>query len=256
MGVPLAESALPASHSEESADRMGIEYSTEDHEDVPLTGSPTSLEVLRGSGKYIKKDTVILKLRENGSNYRIDDTSGEKYFSIIPTDLMDDSMKLVDAKGKEIANFRKERFGAGKRAHITVKNNGLWSKKSEGKVLAVATLDHGSEQAGNNCQIYIHSPPISVDEFNINNMKPDIIVEGDVMLKEYQFIVEEREGKLLKIGRAVHDLSELNSEENDPESLSTGVYYLQVGRNIDLAFLVLCAHAMDMMFWDTDYLSD
>ena len=57
-------------------------------------------------------------------------------------------MKLVDAKGKEIANFRKERFGAGKRAHITVKNNGehgkdlilqltlfssgLWSKKSEG----------------------------------------------------------------------------------------------------------------------------
>ena len=33
-------------------------------------------------------------------------------------------MKLVDAKGKEIACFRKERFGAGKRAHITVKNNG------------------------------------------------------------------------------------------------------------------------------------
>ena len=55
---------------------------------------------------------------------RIDDTSGEKYFSILPTDLLDDSMKLVDAKGKEIANFRKERFGAGKRAHITVKNNG------------------------------------------------------------------------------------------------------------------------------------
>ena len=33
-------------------------------------GSPTSLEVLRCSGKYVKKDTVILKLRENGSNYR------------------------------------------------------------------------------------------------------------------------------------------------------------------------------------------
>ena len=52
------------------------------------------------------------------------DTSGDKYFDILPTDLMDDSMKLVDAKGKEIACFRKERFGAGKRAHITVKNNG------------------------------------------------------------------------------------------------------------------------------------
>ena len=37
---------------------------------------------------------------------------------------MDDSMKLVDMKGKELAFFRKERFGPGKRAHILVKNNG------------------------------------------------------------------------------------------------------------------------------------
>ena len=40
-----------------------------------------------------------------------------------------------------------------------------------------------------------------MDEFNINNQKPAIIVEGDVMLKEYQFIVEESKDKLLKIGR-------------------------------------------------------
>ena len=55
---------------------------------------------------------------------RIVDTSGVKYFDILPTDLMDDSMKLVDTKGKEIAFFGKERFGPGKRAHILVKNNG------------------------------------------------------------------------------------------------------------------------------------
>ena len=29
--------------------------------------------------------------------------------------------------------------------------------------------------------------------------------------------------------------------------------FLQVGRNIDIAFLVLCAHAMDQMFYDKDY---
>ena len=33
-------------------------------------------------------------------------------------------MKLVDTKGKDIACFRKERFGPGKRVHILVKNNG------------------------------------------------------------------------------------------------------------------------------------
>ena len=44
-------------------------------------------------------------------------------------------------------------------------------------------------------------PPILVDEFNINTMHPAIIVEGDVMLKEYDFIVDETKDKPLKIGR-------------------------------------------------------
>ena len=56
-------------------------------------------------------------------------------------------------------------------------------------------------------------PPIAVEEFNTNNLAPAITVEGDAMLKEYQFIVEESKEKLLKIGRAVHDLSELGHEE-------------------------------------------
>ena len=56
-------------------------------------------------------------------------------------------------------------------------------------------------------------PPITVEDFNTNNMEPAIMVEGDVMLKEYQFIVEESKEKLLKIGRAVHDLSELGQDE-------------------------------------------
>ena len=38
------------------------------HETTP--GAPKSLEVLKNSGKYTKKDLVILKLRENGLNYR------------------------------------------------------------------------------------------------------------------------------------------------------------------------------------------
>ena len=49
---------------------MGIEYSTEAHQHIPLTGAPNTLEVIKGSGKYVKKDVVILKLRENGLNYR------------------------------------------------------------------------------------------------------------------------------------------------------------------------------------------
>ena len=50
---------------------MGIEYSTDTHHNIPLTGAPNSLEVIKCSGKYVKKDNVILKLRENGLNYRL-----------------------------------------------------------------------------------------------------------------------------------------------------------------------------------------
>ena len=39
-------------------------------EEYIYTGAPKSLEVLKSSGKYIRKDKVVLKLRENGQNYK------------------------------------------------------------------------------------------------------------------------------------------------------------------------------------------
>ena len=57
--------------------------------------------------------------------------------------------------------------------------------------------------------------------------------------------------------QAVHDLSDLGlkaeSLEADGDSLNHNVYMLEVGRNIDLAFMVLACHAMDLMFWDEGY---
>ena len=57
---------------------MGIEYSTEDHQDIPVTGAPKSLEVIKWSGKYVKKDIVLLRLRENGLNYRLYNTNNRQ----------------------------------------------------------------------------------------------------------------------------------------------------------------------------------
>ena len=44
---------------------------------------------------------------------------------------------------------------------------------------------------------------IPVDEFKLEDRQPDITVEGDVMLKEFHFIVQpdKSEEKLIKIGR-------------------------------------------------------
>ena len=58
---------------------MGIEYSSESQEG-PVTGSSTGLEVLKvARGKWCRKETVILKLRENGSKYRSENTTPAKF---------------------------------------------------------------------------------------------------------------------------------------------------------------------------------
>ena len=86
---------------------MGIEYSSESQEGLPVTGLPNALEVLKvveyiqlllglpsfsnftqfyqsyvsqcvmfqvARGKWVKKENTILRLKENGSKYRLCDT--------------------------------------------------------------------------------------------------------------------------------------------------------------------------------------
>ena len=38
-------------------------------------------------------------------------------------------------------------------------------------------------------------------EFNVNSKLPDLVVEGDVMLKEFNFLVDNKIDKPVKIGR-------------------------------------------------------
>ena len=54
--------------------------------------------------------------------FSIVDVDGEPQFSLQSTELMDNSVKLVDNKGKTVASCRKERFGPGKIVNICVKN--------------------------------------------------------------------------------------------------------------------------------------
>merc|ERR1712062_869254 len=160
---------------------------------------------------------MILRLRENGSKYSITDLKGAELFRLDEGGKEDEAMVLVDMKGREIGGFVSEKLCSGKRAFITVKKDGLWSKKSEGKTWAAATL------------------------------------EGDVVLKEYDVLAKDGAGETVKVARGLHDLSEMEGVKMNVAVDKGNVYFLQVGRNIDVAFLVLCAHAMDQMFYDKDY---
>ena len=100
------------------------------------------------SGSFVRKAGAVVRLRENGRNYWVVDRRGEQQFQLVDTGLQDNSIKLLDTKGKTVAGARKERFGPGKLANITIKNGetsqtiffffnfyvaGNLLKKSEGK---------------------------------------------------------------------------------------------------------------------------
>ena len=100
------------------------------------------------SGSFVRKDGAVVRLRENGRNYWVVDRRGEQQFQLVDTGLQDNSIKLLDTKGRTVAGARKERFGPGKLANITIKNGetshtifnffnfyvaGNLLKKSEGK---------------------------------------------------------------------------------------------------------------------------
>ena len=44
-------------------------------------------------------------------------------------------------------------------------------------------------------------PPIPASEFNVSAKLPDLTVEGDVMLKQFDFLVDNKIDKPVKIGR-------------------------------------------------------
>ena len=50
-------------------------------------------------------------------------------------------------------------------------------------------------------RIFLLQPSIPVQEFNAAAKLPDLVVEGDVMLKEFNFMVDNKIDKPVKIGR-------------------------------------------------------
>ena len=46
-------------------------------------------------------------------------------------------------------------------------------------------------------------------EFNVNSKLPDLVVEGDVMLKEFNFLVDNKIDKPVKIGRVERMINRL-----------------------------------------------
>merc|ERR1719233_2532165 len=104
--------------------------------------------------------------------------------------------------------------------------------ESKGKTLVYATVKKESMMSlVSSAEIFIHNPPMDIDSVNTDGVAPQIRVEGD-------FMAGGRENPY-KVAQVVRKW--LTTYEHTS-------YFVNIGTNMDIAFVCMCAMAIDEIF--------
>ena len=189
------------------------------------------------NSRYIKQEPMVLKLKEkyfcwSGDDATVKDLSKNVWFKIDAETLsMSSKRTMMDAEGKIIAGYRKKLLSLYATAYIT--------KEVEGKTLVYATVKKESMMSFvASAEIFIHNPPMDLDSVTTDGLAPQIRVEGDFMAKKYDFMMGSRDNPY-KVAQVVRKW--LTTYENN-------CYFINIGTNIDIAFICMAAMAIDELF--------
>jgi len=208
------------------------------YDNVPVTGHQGgALEVIGNNGKYVSNEQTVLKLKEkffsfSGDDCVIKDTNGKTWFKInASTFSMSGKRTMMDSEGVEIAGYRKKLLSMHATAYIT--------GESGGKTMVYATVKKESMMSlVSSAEIFIHNPPMDIDNVTTDGVAPQIRVEGDFMAKKYDFMMGDRDNPY-KVAQVVRKW--LTTYEHTS-------YFVNIGTNMDIAFVCMCAMAIDEIF--------
>lgn len=206
---------------------------------MPVTGHSSGLLVIQtGDHRYLRGEPTVLKLREkffsfSGDDCSVKDMSGNKWFNIEGSSFsITSKRRLLDSQGTQLAGYEKKLLSMHATAYITV--------EQAGQTMVLATVKKQSMmQLESSADVFIHNPPVNVDEVTTSGLAPDIHVEGDIMSKKYDFMMGNLQTNPYKIAQAVRKFKMI-AENNS--------YFLEIGSNVDIAFISLCAFAIDELF--------
>ena len=137
-----------------------------------------------------------------------------------------------DMDGNGICGYRKKMLTMHATAYITIKD--------QGKTMVVATVKKQSNfQLDSSADVYLHNPPVSIDDVTTSGMPVSIHVEGDIMSKKYDFMMGNLNTNPYKIAQVVRKFKMI--QENN-------TYFIEIGPNVDSAFICICAYAVDELF--------
>ena len=208
------------------------------YENVPVTGHQGGpLEIIPNNQQYVKPEQTILKLKEkffslSGDDCVIKDLSKNVWFKInAETFSMSNKRTMMDTEGREIAGYRKKLLSLHATAYIT--------GESGGKTLVFATVKKESMMSFvASAEVFIHDPPMDIDNVTTDGLVPKIMVKGDFLAKKYDFMMGSRDSPY-KVAQVVRKW--LTTFENN-------CYFVNIGTNMDIAFVCMCTMAIDELF--------
>lgn len=205
---------------------------------VPVTGCQGgALEVIPNNQEYVMNQPTIMKLKEkffsfSGDDCVIKDLDGKTWFKINSETLsMSNKRSMLDNEGRVIAGYRKKLLSMHATAYIT--------GEVGGKTLVYATIKKESMMSFTaSAEIFLHDPPVDIDNVTTDGLVAKIRVEGDFLGKKYDFMMGSRDNpyKVAQVVRKWMTTMESNS------------YFVNIGTSMDVAFICMCAMAIDELF--------
>ena len=124
--------------------------------------------------------------------------------------------------------------------------------EDDGQTLVGATIQlHSHFSFKSSADIYIHNPPMSIDDVTTSGQNVSINVKGDFMAKAYDFMMYPDTDQPYKIAEVKRESELLRNMLFSAVGLNTAdknTYFIEIQPNIDIAFICLCAYALDEMF--------
>ena len=109
----------------------------------------------------------------------------------------------------------------------------------QGKTMVVATVKGETNlKVESSANIYIHNPPVSIDDVKTSGLPVAIHVEGNFKGK-YNFMVGNLKSKPCKIAQVVREFNGIHENNS---------YFIEIGSNVDIAFICFVAYAIDELF--------
>merc|ERR1712018_876338 len=145
---------------------------------------------------------------------------------------------MKDVNGQDICGYRKKLLSMYATAYITI--------VGPSGTMVVATVKRQSNfSLESSADIYIHNPPMSIDDVTTSGLPVSIHVEGDILSKKYDFMMGDLNTHPYKIAQVVRKMY-----TGTEMVFGQSTYFLEVGPNVDIAFICMCAYAIDELFSD------